>query len=66
VAHQRAKLASLTRSRTPDDPDLLAAKRNLREANLAEHIAKTVAEWPELEPDQLERLALQLRGGEVA
>ncbi len=57
----RAKIASLTRSRTPDDPDLLDARRDLREARLAEYIAKTVAAAPPLTATQLDRLATLLR-----
>lgn len=36
--------------------------RQLKEERLAEHIAKTVAAWPELRRDQLDRLAILLRG----
>lgn len=59
---ERARVASLTRSREPDDPELVAARRNLRTERLAEHITKTVAEWPPLTAAQLDRLAILLRG----
>jgi len=61
----RARVASLSRSRAADDPELLQARRNLREAKLAEHIAKAVAEAPPLTDEQRDRLATLLRG-EVA
>ena len=60
---ERARVASLSRSRTPDDPDLLDARRNLRAERLAVHIAKVVAEAPPLTAEQRDRLAVLLRGG---
>lgn len=63
---ERARVASLSRSRPADDPDLMAARRNLRAERLADHIARKVAEWPPLTPDQLDRLSILLRGGDVA
>lgn len=61
--HERAKVAALTRSRTPDDPELLDARRNLRAERLAEHVAKVVAEAPPLTPEQRHRITAILRGG---
>lgn len=58
---ERARVASLSRSRTANDPDLLNARRNLRTERLAEHIARVVAEAPPLTPDQRDRLATLLR-----
>lgn len=60
---ERARVASLTRSRPADDPDLLTARRNLREIKLAEQIQKAVSEAPRLRPEQIDRLAILLRGG---
>lgn len=60
--NDRARVASLSRSRAADDPELLQARRNLREAKLAEHIAKAVAEAPPLTDEQRDRLATLLRG----
>ena len=60
---ERARVASLTRSRPADDPDLLTARRNLREARLAEEIRRVVSQAPPLGPDQLNRLAALLNGG---
>jgi len=60
---ERARVASLTRSRTPDDPDLLDARRKLRTERLAAYITATVDAAPPLTADQRDRLALLLRGG---
>lgn len=68
--HERARVASLTRSRTPDDPDLVAARRNLRAARLEDYIRRTVAAAPPLTAEQRDRLAVLLRatpdGGRAA
>lgn len=61
---ERARVASLSRSRTPDDPELIEARRNLRAERLADHIEKVVAEAPPLTPQQRDRLAGLLRGGD--
>lgn len=57
----RARVASLTRSRAADDPDLTGARRDLRAARLADFITRTVDTAPPLTPAQLDRLALLLR-----
>lgn len=54
---ERARVASLTRSRTPDDPDLVNARRNLAAERLASHIAQVVATAPPLTAAQRARLA---------
>ena len=64
VAHARAQVGALSRSRTPDDPDLIEARRGLKAARLADYIAKTVADAPALTPDQREQLATLLRPSE--
>ena len=58
---ERARVASLTRSRTPDDPDLIAARRTLRTERLADYIKRTVDAAPPLTAEQRDRLALLLR-----
>ena len=58
---ERARVASLSRSRADDDPDLISARRNLRTERLAEQIAAQVDTWPPLTPEQRERLAALLR-----
>ena len=59
VAHYRAQVAALTpRQPKPDRAEaLIEAKRNLRAENLAEHVAKVVAELPPLTNEQCERIA---------
>jgi hypothetical protein len=59
---ERARVASLTRSRAPDDPDLLAARRNLRAARAEDYVRKLVAAAPPLSIEQRDRLAVLLRG----
>lgn len=63
LTQPRARVAALSRSRSINDPDLVAAKRDLREARLAAYIQRTVDEAPPLTPEQRDRLALLLRGG---
>ena len=57
---ERARVASLTRSRTADDPDLLDARRNLRAARLEDYIRRTVDAAPPLTSEQRDRLAALL------
>ncbi len=61
--HHRARIAALSRDRSPDDPEILDARRDLRAARLEEHVRKVVADWPPLTDEQLDRLAGLLRGG---
>lgn len=58
---ERARVASLSRSRTPDDPDLLAARRALGTELLADRITRLVAEAPPLSAQQSDRLTALLR-----
>ena len=60
---ERARVASLTRSRAVDDPDLINARRNLKAERLADYIRKTVDAAPSLTPEQRDRLALLLNSG---
>ncbi len=60
---ERARVASLSRSRTADDPDLVAARLNLRAERLAAHVAKVVNAAPPLSAAQRDRIAALLRGG---
>ena len=59
---ERAKVASLTRSRTPDDPELVDARRNLKALRLEDHVRRTMESWPPLTPDQCARVAALLGG----
>lgn len=65
--NERGRVAALSRSRTPDDPDLIAARRNLRAERLADYITRVVDAAPPLTAEQRDRLALLLRpAGDVA
>jgi len=58
----RARVASLSRFHPDDIEGLDDARRNLREAKLADYIKKTVDAAPPLTAAQRDRLALLLRG----
>ncbi len=60
---ERARYASLCRSRTPDDPVLLGARRDLRAARAEDYIKHLVDQAPPLTAEQRDRLAVLLRGG---
>jgi len=64
--HERARVASLSRSRTSDDPELVAARQNLKALRLEEYVLKVVAEAPPLTPETRDRIAAILRGGDAA
>ncbi|MCL1869775.1 MAG: hypothetical protein FWF90_05110 [Promicromonosporaceae bacterium] len=61
--HHRARVASLTRSRTADDPELADARRDLRAERLAAYIEEVLAQAPPLTAEQSTRLASLLGGG---
>ncbi len=61
--HHRARIAALSRDRSPDDPEILAARRDLRAARIEQELRKAVAGWPPLTDEQVDRLAGLLRGG---
>lgn len=65
---ERARVASLSRSRTSDDPDLLAARLRLKVARLEDYITRVVDEAPPLTAEQRDKLAALLRpvGGVAA
>lgn len=62
----RARIGALSRSRAPDDPDLIEARRDLAAARLAEHIKRVVDAAPPLSDVQRDQLALLLRSGSSA
>ncbi len=55
-ASERGRVAALSRDRTPDDPDLLDARRALAAAGLEDYIRRTVAAAPPLTAAQRARL----------
>lgn len=59
---ERARVASLSRSRTPDDPDLIAARGNLKAERLAAYIENVVSTAPPLTAAQKSRLAALIGG----
>lgn len=61
--HYRAKVAALSRDRDEHDPELTAARRDLRAERLADQIEKVVSAAPPLTPEQIDRLSGLLRGG---
>ncbi len=62
--------AAAKASKRPDDPELLAraeqARRDYYAIALEDHIARVIAEAPELLPEQQERLAALLRAAPAA
>lgn len=68
--HHRGRVAALSRSRQPDDPDVVAARRDLKAAKLEDYVARVVAEAPQLTVEQRDRIAALLRpsvgGGSAA
>ena len=56
----RARVASLTRSRPADDPELIAARESLKASRVDEYIRKVVADAPPLTPEQRDRLSVLL------
>lgn len=63
--HERAKVASLSRSRPANDPELVAARRNLKAIRLEEYVARVVAEAPPLTDEQRDRIATLLRPSKI-
>lgn len=53
---ERATIASLSRFKKDDDPELVAARQRLRAMRLEAHIVEQVRAWPPLTPEQLGRL----------
>lgn len=63
----RARVASLTRSRPSDDPELVAARQSLKAERLAAHIQQVVDSAPPLTNEQRRRLArILVSHGDVA
>jgi hypothetical protein len=60
----RGRHNALKRYRDADDPVVADAERDLRAAKLEDHIRKVVDQAPRLTPEQADRLAALLRGGD--
>lgn len=58
---QRAKVASLSRSRPANDPELIEARQNLKALKLEEYVRRVVDQAPPLTPEQADRIAALLR-----
>ncbi|MCV7750891.1 hypothetical protein O3783_01265 [Micrococcus luteus] len=61
VLRERGRVASLTRSRPADDPELIEARTNLAAEKLAAYVSAVVAEAPPLTDAQRDRIAALLR-----
>ena len=59
---ERAKVGSLTRSRQPSDPELLAARSLMAEESLVDAVAKALKKSPPLTPAVRERINALLDG----
>lgn len=59
--HHHARVAALSRSRPSDDPEVIAAKTALLEANTEDYIKRVLATAPPLSDEQRVRLAELLR-----
>lgn len=66
VAHERARVASLSRDRKPDDPELVQAKQNLAALTLTQHVERVLAAAPPLTDEQAQRIAALLLAGGAA
>lgn len=63
VLHHRGRVASLTRSRTEDDPELQAARRDLAAASIAAFVERHLAKAPPLTEQQRADLARMFAAG---
>jgi hypothetical protein len=63
TARIRASLARRHQSYAPDHPKVVEAQQDLAVSKLADHVKELVADWPELPPDKLDKVAALLRAG---
>lgn len=61
ITKNRARLAGLMRGRPADDPEVEAARRDLRASVLEKHVADVIAQAPPLTDEQCDRIAGLLR-----
>lgn len=64
--HHRARVAGLSRSREPNDPELIGARRAMRAERLKAVVERAVAEAPTFTPEQEAEIVAALRGGRIA
>ena len=57
VPHHRARVASLSRSRSPEDPELIKARQDLAECSIAATVKRHLEAAPPLTDEQRQRLA---------
>lgn len=57
AARERSRIAALSRSRSDDDPDLNAARRDFRAAKAEDYVRRIVAAAPPLTDEQRTKLA---------
>jgi hypothetical protein len=60
AAHHRARIAALSRSRPPNDPELVDERQKLADAQTDAWVQKTLDEAPELTTEQRAKLAVLL------
>lgn len=60
VAVQRGRVASLTRSRTPDDPEFVAARQELKTLVLSAKVSAALHSDPPLNETHIARIAALL------
>jgi hypothetical protein len=65
VARERSRVAGF-HARNSDDPELVAARRDLAYAKLTEHVRRVVDAAPPATPDQLARIAAALQPAAAA
>ncbi|MGP5639493.1 hypothetical protein ACTXPS_08625 [Brachybacterium tyrofermentans] len=59
--HHRARVASLSRIRPADDPELIQARRDLKAARLEDYVSRTLATAPPLTDEQRAHVVRLLR-----
>ena len=60
ITSARARHNSLRRYRASDDPEVVDARRALRDAKIEDHVRKLVADAPDLTAEQRSKLAVLL------
>ena len=57
---KRGRVAALSRSRTADDPEFIAARQDLAATKLELYVARVIEAAPPLAPEQRDRIAALL------